>query len=876
MDETGAPADSLRGWFIPHARLMPPPLPSHLVRRPALRDKLIRDVSSTGVTLLCAPAGYGKTVLLSDWIEATGRADKAWVSLDCDDNADRMLVAIVGAVRECAVVPPASGLAALRTAESPDTASLLADTVNAIAAVPAQLYLVLDDVQDMSGGNARRALAALIRHQPANLRLVMASRSNPPLPLARWRVQGALAEMRANDLRFSPDDAARLVHNAGVELTDDQLDRLVAQTDGWAAGLRLAARSLSHTSDPEWLLAGGASDDRAIADFLDAEVLAGLPEETRHLLRVLSLCDDVEPRLASWLSGQDDAADILAELDRDSPLVVSTGQDRQRYRLHPLLRSHLRADLLRHQPLLASEVHARAVAWFAAEGRPFEALRHAEQTGDARALVALLRDHAIDMLLHGEPELVRRGLTAAGAEVVGADPWLLLCSALAHLQLGAFPAAESDLDRCTAVWPADATEAQTTLRRLVGSALAFARGRHRRQPDPGSRDDVVAGGSAELEVWLRLDSGLTLGRRGDHQGARRELRSAGELSRARDVGYLAMHVRVVQAMVDAMAGDCATMEASCDEALALSRRGGWARSPWLAVADGMRGLARLLHLDPSGALESAEWLMDAEPRWLKFLSGLLTGAARFDQGDRIHGVHLLWANRRDVGDEPLPDVLAAIGAVLEHQATLLVCRRPLAREIWEWAVRRLGTTAETSLIDARMTFVHGDDAGTERALRLVLAQRSPAAIPVTEVEAWLLAAAVSLRAERRTSARESLGAALSVAETAGIVRPFRYAESGVRQLMLDQIGGFGEVDGFAGRVRRALAAADGAPDEPVLTGRERDVLALLMSPLPLDDVAAELRVSVNTVKTHVRAIYTKLGVDNRRAAVVVARQRGLA
>ena len=187
MDETGAPADSLRGWFIPHARLMPPPLPSHLVRRPALRDKLIRDVSSTGVTLLCAPAGYGKTVLLSDWIEATGRADKAWVSLDCDDNADRMLVAIVGAVRECAVVPPASGLAALRTAESPDTASLLADTVNAIAAVPAQLYLVLDDVQDMSGGNARRALAALIRHQPANLRLVMASRSNPPLPLARCK-----------------------------------------------------------------------------------------------------------------------------------------------------------------------------------------------------------------------------------------------------------------------------------------------------------------------------------------------------------------------------------------------------------------------------------------------------------------------------------------------------------------------------------------------------------------------------------------------------------------------------------------------------------------------------------------------------------------
>ncbi|RJQ92307.1 helix-turn-helix transcriptional regulator [Amycolatopsis panacis] len=859
---------------MPHTKLVPPPLPSRFVERPALRRRLVNHASSTDVTLLCAPPGYGKSTLLADWIRTAGDADRAWVSLDRDDDAGRFLTAALLSLGECGVVPAGSRLRTLSPADDQDPASLLADLVNAVAAVPARLYLVLDDVQEMSSVEVRRVLAALIRHQPGNLRLVLASQSDPPLPLARWRVQGRLAELRADELCFSLGDASRLIRDAGVTLTGDQLRRLVAQTEGWAAGLRLAARSLRTAGDPERLLADLAGGDRAISDFLAGEVLAGLPPDTRRLLRLLSPCDQVDPRLAALLSGQADVGEILAELERTSSPMVTLGPDRRSYSIHPLLRCYLRADLVRHEPRLANQVHARASAWYAAHRRPAEALRHAEQNGDEHAVVALLRDVSIGMLLQGRPEMVRQGLASAGAGAIGNDAVLLLCSAFAHLEMGELSVAESDLARGDAVWPASPTGSEAALRHLVVSAHALALGR--KPPNRPDDDGALASGPSGIDAWLLLDRGLALAAHGDRAGARSLLRSARESSRAQGFDYLAMHVRVALAVLQALDGDYAAMETACAEALAWSRTSGWPRSPWLAPAEVLPGLARLLRSDPSGALESSGRFADAEPSLVRFLARLVVGVARFDLGDRVPGARLLQTNRRDLADDHLPPELTATAAVLEHQCAIVGRHLPVARDVAEWSLRRLGAGAESALLDARTRFVHGDLAGTRRALEAILSERTSALVPATTVEAWLLDAATSLRAERRTSARESLSRALSVAERSSIVRPFAHADPPVHRLLLDQIGGFGHTDAFAERVRQVLTAPGERADEHVLTGREQDVLARLILPQPLEEVASDLRVSVNTVKTHVRAIYAKLGVNSRRAAVVAARERGLA
>lgn len=860
---------------MPHVKFASPRVPENVIRRPLLRDRLEEAVSATDVTLVCAPAGYGKTLLLADWIDASKSSDKAWVSLDSDDKyVERFFSAVLHSICACEIVPPDSRLRDLVPPRDADNAGFLAELVNAIEALPERLHLVLDNMQDVLSDEILHCVATLIRHQPRNLRLVLSSRSDPPLPLARLRVQGRLTEIRAGRLGFSLDEAADLLRAAGVALTEDQLSRLVAQTDGWVAGLRLAARSLRDSGNPERFLADCASNDRAIADFLVGEVLARLPAETRELLELISICEEVTPQLAALLSGRDDAGAVLADLERESALVSGVGDDRRWYRVRPLLRCYLQADLQRQRPDLIGALHGLAGEWFAGEGRPLEALQHAEQTGNERAAVAFLRGHALDLLLSGEPDLVRRGVAAAGARAVDRDPWLRLFSALANLELGEFAAAESDLARCAKVWPDLAEPALVSFRQLVLSAHALACGR-RPVPQPRSADDLEAGGALGVEAWTRLDRGLALIDAGDRAAARHELSAADQLAREQGLDYLVMHGLTALAVGSALDGDYPTMEAGCAEALAIADRGSWQLSPWLSASQAMLGLARLMHLDPGGAVEISSPVAAAEQPAVRFMAALVAGTARFDQGQRVAGLRLLGSARRDLGGATVPRQLAAIAAVIEHHCAMVLAEYPLAREVAEWATAHSGITAESHLMAARTAFARGEGAATERALREALADASPHQVPMTQIECRLLEAAVSIHAGRRTQARSALSAALSLAGPGAVIRPFAHADRAVRALLLDQIGGFGDSDAFACRVRRVLAEVDGGSGNGVLTEREHAVLARLTSPQPLDEVASDLLVSVNTVKTHVRAIYAKLGVNNRRAAVVAARELGL-
>ena len=865
-------APSLR-WRVPKTKVVPPRLPGHFVHRDELRNRLAAAAVSHDLTLVCAPAGYGKTLLLADWVDATGCSDKAWVSLDSDDDsAENFLAAVLCALREHVRIPVTGTLPDQIPPPGDDIATAVAELVDAIETVPGRVCLVLDNVQEVPSRGALRVLTALVRNQPRNLRLVLACRSDPPLPLAKLRVQGRVAELRATELRFLPGDGRELLSRSGVTLTDDQFRRLLIQTDGWVAGLRLAARSLRHTDDPERFLPHCASNDHAMADFLAGEVLADLPHETRTALRMLSVCDKLTPQLATLLTGRDDVGDLLAGLEREGALVTALSGEEVWYQLHPMLRAYLRADLARHQPELATVLHERAAAWFAAQDQPFEALRHAESTEDERAAVTLLHDKGTVMLLDGRPELVLRGLDAAGPAAVARDPWLLLFSALAHLELGDLTAAESDIARCSRAWPSSAEARLVSFRRLVTSAHTMACGRP--PVTPGATDAGV-GGSAALEAWRRLDHGVSLIAADDRAGARRELQFADRLSSEYDLKYLVMHTHAARALLAAAQGDYAGMEQAAERAGALAGERTREQSPWLTVCHVMLGLVRLLRLDPVAAGASVQKLADTESRAMRFAAGVIEGAARFDRGDRPAGLELIHGSRDRLGDSPVPRELAAMALLLEHQCALTLARFPLARDVAEWGARRLGATAEVHLVTARTLFARGDLAGAGRALRAARDRGAVQVVPTTEVELCLLEAAVALQLECRTRARGALAEALERGAAAGIVRPFEYAERDVRRLLLDQVGGFGDAEAFAARVRRALAGAGRDGVKVVLTGRERAVLVRLTSPQPLDEVAVALEVSINTIKTHVRAIYAKLGVNTRRAAVTAARELGL-
>jgi LuxR family transcriptional regulator, maltose regulon positive regulatory protein len=854
-------------------------VPANFVARDELRARLARGSADFPVMLVCAPAGYGKTLLLADWVEHMGGVDKAWVSLDAADNAaGRFWHAVLHAVCGCPAVPPTSRLYTLQPPGGPATTDFVADVIDGLAALPRRLHLVLDDLQEVLDTETWHGIAMLVRHQPQNLRLVLSTRADPMLPLARLRLQHELGELRADDLRFTTDEAAQLLDRADAGLDADQVRRLTDQTAGWPAGLRLAARSMWDAADREAFLTQFTGNDRAIADFLVSEVLARLPAATADVLALVSVCDEVTPALAVALSGRADAGTILAGLERDSSLVLGVGVARQWFRTHPLLRSYLLADLERQRPGVVAELHDKATLWFAEQEWPAKAFDHVTQTGDSRRIVDLLRGSATTVLLTGDDDgSVRRALDAVGENAVGRDPWLATVSALAHVLAGEHGEADADLAACWAAWPGEPEPELLRLRELVLATQALIR--CRRAPATAVRwgELVAAYEAGEEEAWARLAHGWALLCAGDTAEARFELETAARLARVQGLDHVTVLSLSVLAVLSCQYGAFPAMGSACAAVLELAYAHGWATSPWLSATHLMTGLERLLCLDPDAALEEAAHAAAALPtdaEALRYLVDLLTGAALVDVGRRQEGLALLQRARHDKGQADVPAPLLLTGALIEHRCTLALGHDVLAQHLMAWTRERIGSCAELALMHAWTSFTRDGLRATELAVREALDDERPALCPTTRLEARLLETALEIRLGRRTRALGALNEALALAEPASLIRPFHHADDSVRQLLLEQVGGFGRTNAFAAKVSQTVSTMDTAMRD-VLTTREHAVLVRLSSPQSLDELATDMSVSVNTVKTHVRAIYAKLGVNNRRAAVVAGRQLGL-
>lgn len=832
-------------WRVPPAKITPPRVPSTFLVRAAPRAA-VAAATDLPVTLVCAPPGYGKTLLLADCLGTTG----AWVSVDAgDDDPGRFWSAVLAAL--CSVVPADSPVRDLVVPAEPD-ADFVAELVDALDLLSDPVVLVLDDVHELRAPRSLHGIATLIRHRPAGLRLVLVSRFDPPLPLARLRPAGRLAELRADTLAFSPEDADRLLRAAGIVLRPDQVATLVELTEGWPAGLRLAVSPLREAADRDAFLADVARGGRPLAEHLVREVLARLPAATREFLRLVSVCDELTPGLAEALSGRADAGVLLDELAWASSLVLRVAAEPGWYRVHPMLRAHLVAELAGD---LAGTVHGRAAEWFAVAGRPVAALEHALRTGRVAVVRNMLRREGIGLLLRGEHRVVRRGLAVAGTE---SDP---LISAFTHVQEGDPAAAEAVL--------AD-TPRSGIVTELVAATCSLAAGR---SPPPAALPDADPG----LRGWAHSVRGRALLAEGDAPAAGRELRAGCRIAREHGFEYLVLRCVDGLAAVHALTGDYPAMTAAGAESVALATGSGRPEHTALATGHAVLGFASLVRCHPLAAAghaaEASRFAETVPHPALRFAVDLVAGAARFDTGGATAGARAVREARHRLGDAAVPAQLVAVAALIEHQACGAVGWAGSAKDVLTWARARIGRTAELALMTAWSDLSRGDTVAARDSVRSVVDGVLPVLVPLTRLEARLLETALALAADERTHARTALATALALAEPAELIRPFEHAPPAVRQLLVDQIGGFGPAEGFAGRVQRALSVRHDHGGR--LTAQERVVLHRLTSQRSLDEVAADLDVSVNTVKTHVRAIYAKLGVNNRRTAVIAARERGL-
>ncbi|WP_406633472.1 hypothetical protein [Amycolatopsis sp. WGS_07] len=542
---------------VPGAKVAVPRLPGIFVPRPRLRA-LFDRAAARPVTVVRAPAGAGKTTALAGW--ARGGRAVAWVSLDEDDNDEtRLWEAILGALRRTA--GEGGVLHRLRPPPPGRRRAFLADLDDALACQAAPVRLILDDLQEISRPEPLEALAALARHLPPGLRLVLATRVEPPLRLARLQFEDVLSRVDAAELRFTAKETANLLRAAGAAVGEERVRDLTERTAGWAAALGWTAVSVREAEDADAVVASVTGDDRAVARFFADEVLAHLPAATTELLLCLSICDAVSATLAVRLSGRRDAGARLDELERARGLVTRTPAEN--YRFFPLLRGFLRAELARRDPERVPRLHGIAARWHAGEGRSGEALRHAVAAHDRDYVLALARDRAVREVLAGDGEPVRAALECLGGATVAANAPLRLASALEHIQGGRLAEAESDLGAEGAGdwWPL----AVRHLAAVTGKRLAGAEPPTARHP--------------EFDAWAHLDRAWRSLHRGARRHASAQAQEALRLASGELLDHLVLHSRLTLAVANAVGGKHPAMRRACTGALAVARRHGWRRTP---------------------------------------------------------------------------------------------------------------------------------------------------------------------------------------------------------------------------------------------------------------------------------------------------------
>ena len=436
-------------------KLFRPSLRQHTVERKRLHD-LLRLGCTLPLTLVVAPTGWGKSTLVAEWLAHDG-ITAGWVSLDGGDNDPvRFWRYLLLAADQAGSAAGAAALRRLDAAGSDVLRDVLPAFVNALVSADAPLVLVLDDYHLVTGAQVRTSVAMLLDRCPPQLHLMLITRADPALPLGRLRVRGELAELRAEDLRFSAAEALEYFSDRpGPQLSEQDVLRLLARTEGWAAGLQLASLQLRGRPDPAAFIERFTGADWHIVDYLGEEVLASQPPEVREFLLVTSVLNRMCAPLCDALTGRADGAELISEIYRANLFVIPLDGERRWFRYHHLFGGLLRHELARTSPGRPAVLHRRAARWYAEHGDATEAIGHAVASGDDALSSGLIAAHWRRVFNTGQLETVRMWLDALPAELVATDASLSAARVLLALDTGWLEEVSAALDAAEASGPPD-------------------------------------------------------------------------------------------------------------------------------------------------------------------------------------------------------------------------------------------------------------------------------------------------------------------------------------------------------------------------------------------------------------------------------------
>src|SRR5215831_8755966 len=442
------------------------------VPRPRLLARLAQGVDR-GLTVVCTPAGFGKTTLLGDWARRS-RRPAAWLSLDAGDNDPARFWRYLAAALERARPGTCAPLAALlRGPQQPPLEAVVTALINELMAGEREVTLLLDDYHLIEAPPVHDSVTFLLDRLPPGLRLVLASRADPPLPLARLRARGQLAELRAADLRFTLEETAAFLREAtGRDLPTLLVATLQDLTEGWAAGVQLAALSLQGHSDPAGFVATFAGSNRYVLDYLTEEVLARQPEDVVRFLMETSVLDRLCGPLCDAVTGRTGSQARLEALERANLFLVPLDDERRWWRYHHLFAGLLRTRLASEQPGRVPELHRRAAAWHEEHGSADEAVQQALAAGEADWAARLVERHVEGLLRRSEGATVRRWLSALPAASVRARARLCLAQTITAVVGGQLEAVEPLLADAERAFAATGDEPHQPSTRRAMSVLA--------------------------------------------------------------------------------------------------------------------------------------------------------------------------------------------------------------------------------------------------------------------------------------------------------------------------------------------------------------------------------------------------------------------
>lgn len=872
------------------------------------------------LTLISAPAGYGKTTTIRLWVEEAGYP-VAWVTLEKSDNDLRQFLTYVLAALQ--QVEDDLGQAALEVVENSAEINLpriLGLLINDLLDLDRPLVLVLEEYHLIENEQIGQFIEALLNQAVANLHLVIATREDPSLPLTRLRVRNQLTEIRAADLSFSLEEAGEFFAQVmGVNLPKREVEILKNRTEGWVAGLQLAALSLKESADPTRLVEAFRGTHRHILDYLIEEVVDSQPEEIRAFLRQTSILDQLSPTLCVAVTGQQDSRQVLRYLETNNLFLVALDEERTWYRYHALFGELLRNQLLQTEPDQAAELHARAADWYQKQGLIQKAVEHAFQSGNSGAVSSLIEKNALPMLYQGEVATVVEWFDRLPAALLHSSP--LLCIAKA--------------------WALALLQRRTRLEEVQQTLEAADHALARPGTDQAARD-LVAGHTASIQAYLLQTpalAGETPAKLIETSQCAQHLLPAGEKA-----------IRSVNALNIGHGYSALANLPAAERAFQQAFEDGMAGGNFYAAIYGPINLITLALV--KGQLQHA--LQSCAANIVRF-NRLLAGQ-RFPPIGALHilkGSILLEENRLAEAEAELTQGLSLIRWTGEYEAYVgghaALARLHCSQSDWtgmaenlqlleetrpevaiyaqavrhclsahRWATNKTGLEeARRWLAQPAVRFDHLPDITSFDPLHRIyfqsylcaahtlirLAAHNSLAEPLRDVhtyfarqekfaeahglvgwlvEMWLVRALLYQVEGNTVEARHMMQSALRAAAPLGYCRIFLdegdllrpLLESAELRLQDNDLGAF---------VQRLLAAMPKAPpksevtpvDEDRLSDRELDVLRLLAAGQSYKEIGQQLFLSLNTVQFHVKNIYGKLAVNKRVQAIEKAREMKL-